>query len=161
MEIGAVSSSSDLPTTSGKPRYALKAGFATLFDPNLSGAALDRAIATWQTDHLSKSALARVSLMRMGAAGGTGGVLVTFPNKETRALVPGPSSFIAKAVVEDFAGRFLVQPAVLWLSESGNKVVARDDKLATTIGLHIQTDKNLPDLILVDLRGRRFVLDAR
>ncbi len=42
-------------------------------------------------------------------------------------------------------------PAVLWLSESGNKVVARDDTLATAIGLKIQADKNLPDIILADL----------
>ena len=37
------------------------------------------------------------------------------------------------------------------MSESGNKVVARDDNLAQTIGLKIQSDKNLPDTILVDL----------
>jgi hypothetical protein len=66
-------------------------------------------------------------------------------------MKPGPSSEITKAVIEIFAPRFLRKPAVLLVSESGNKVVARDDELAKSIGLVIKTDKNLPDTILVDL----------
>ena len=149
--IGAVLRREDMPTTSGLPRYALKADFAALFDPVLTGEALEQAIAAFQTKHLSKLALARVSLMLSGAAGGGAGVLVTFPNRETRNLAPGPSSIISKAVVEEFATRFMTQPAVLWLSESGNKVAIRDDRLAAAIGIKIEADKNLPDLILVDL----------
>ncbi|HBO42396.1 MAG TPA: restriction endonuclease [Planctomycetaceae bacterium] len=141
----------DLPTTSGHPRYALKADFAALFDPALGVAELEKAIASFQAKHLSKSALARVSIMLAGAASAGAGVLVAFPNGETRQLAPGPSSIIAKAVIEVFSRRFLEKPAVLWLSESGNKVVARDDKLAAAIGLKIEADKNLPDLILADL----------
>jgi len=37
------------------------------------------------------------------------------------------------------------------LSESGNKVVARDEALAQSIGLEVATDRDLPDAILVDL----------
>ena len=40
---------------------------------------------------------------------------------------------------------------MIWLSESRNQVVARDDRLAKEIGLTIQPDRNLPDLILVDI----------
>jgi hypothetical protein len=149
--IGAVFVRTDLPTTSGKPRYALKPDFAELFDPSLDGEALETAIGKFQETHLSKSALARVSIMRAGAAAGASGVLVTFPNKETRQLAPGPSSVITQAVIEVFAPEFLTDPAVLWLSESGNKVVARDDKLAAAIGIKIEADKNLPDIILADL----------
>ena len=149
--IGAVNVRNDLPTTSGKPRYALKADFAILLDPTLDGEALEAAIGEFREKHLSKSALARVSIMRAGAAASTSGVLVTFPNNETRQLAPGPSSIITQAVVEVFATDFLEDPAVLWLSESSNKVVARDDKLAAAIGLKIEADKNLPDLILVDI----------
>lgn len=141
----------DLPTTSGKPRYALKPDFAALFDPALDGDKLEAAIGAFQQKHLSRSALARVSIMRAGAAAGTSGVLVTFPNGETRQLAPGPSSIISQAVIEVFARDFLEDAAVLWLSESGNKVVARDDKLAAAIGLKIEADKNLPDVILADL----------
>lgn len=149
--VGAVIARDDLPTTSGQPRYALKADFAALFAPSLGGAALAKAIEDFQAKHLSKSALARVSLIRAGAVSRDSAVRVTFPNGDTRQLSPGPSSIISRAVVEEFATRFLQRPAVLWLSESGNKVVAQDDTLATSIGLGIQADKNLPDLILIDL----------
>ena len=66
-------------------------------------------------------------------------------------MEPGPSSVISKAVVEEFAPRFLGQPGIVWLSESRNRVVARDDRLAQDVGLTIEPDRNLPDLILVDL----------
>lgn len=149
--IGAVLARTDLPTTSGRPRYTLKADFAALFDPHLNGDDLQSAINKFQQTHLSKSALTRVSIMRSGAASGISGVLVTFPNGETRQLAQGPSSVIAQAVIEVFTNKFLESPSVLWLSESGNKVLARDDKLASDIGLKIEADRNLPDLILVDL----------
>jgi len=151
VNIGAVYARDDLPTTSSKPRYALLPDFAALFDPDLTDNALMDAIAAFQSKHLSKSALARVSLMQAGAAAGKSGVMVNFPNGETRKLAPGPSSIISKAVVEKFATIFLEMPTVLWLSESGNKVVAKDDGLAASIGLKIEADKDLPDLILVDL----------
>lgn len=151
VNIGAVVARDDLPTTSSKPRYALLSDFAALFDPSITDDALDAAILAYQGKHLSKSALARVSLMQAGAAAGKSGVMVTFPNGETRKLAPGPSSIISKAVVEEFSQTFLQAPAVLWLSESGNKVVQRDDGLAASIGLRIEADRDLPDLILVDL----------
>lgn len=151
--VGAVTRREDLPTTSGLPRYALVADFAALFDPAVEGDALDTAIAAFQETYLSKATLARVSIMLAGAAAGQSGLLVTFPSGETRQLAPGPSSVIAKAVVEIFAQTFLSEPAVLWLSESGNKVVLRDDRIAAAIGLKIEADKHLPDLILAELGG--------
>ena len=109
------------------------------------------AIGEWRTANLSSGALARVEILRSSAVAQHGTVLVTFPGGETRQMEPGPSSVIAKAVVEEFAPRFLARPAVIWLSESRNHVVAQDDALAKAIGLTISPDRNLPDLILVDL----------
>lgn len=149
--IGAVLKRHDLPTTSGAPAYALTQDFAGLFDPALADDALSRAIVHFQAAHLSKSALTRLAIIQAGAAASGSGVRVNFPNGETRLLAPGPSSVIAKAVVEVFAATFLEAPAVLWLSESGNKVVFQDDRIARRIGLKIEPDKNLPDLILADL----------
>lgn len=149
--IGAVTERTDLPTTSSKPRYTLKARFAVLFDPALSGEDLQARITAWQAEALNKGALARLAIVRRGAGVSADQVLVTFPNGETRRMKPGPSSEITRAVVEVFAPTFLTDPAVVFLSESGNKVVARDDELARSIGLTIQADKNLPDTILVDL----------
>ena len=151
VRMGAVKEREGLPTTSPRPRYALSEEFARLFDPGLTGKALLTAIEKWQAANLSSGALARVAIMRQGAVAREGRILVTFPSGETRHMEPGPSSVISKAVVEDFAPRFLEQPGVVWLSESRNQVVARDDRLAQDIGLTIQPDRNLPDLILVDL----------
>lgn len=148
--VGAVMEDKGVPTTSGKPRYALRSDLAALFDPALQGHALKTAILKWQEEHLNKGALARVSLMRLGAVDKEG-VMVHFPNGETRKLSYGPSSLISRAVVEVFAKQFLEKPAVLWLSESSNKVAIQDLRMASSIGLDIEAEKNLPDLILVDL----------
>lgn len=151
VRIGAVKERGGLPTTSPKGRYALTVDFTALFDPGLQGKKLQTAIEKWQAENLSSGALARVAIMRSGAIAREGRVLVTFPSGETRHMEPGPSSVISKAVVEEFARRFLELPGVIWLSESRNQVVARDDQLAQEIGLTIQPDRHLPDLILVDL----------
>ncbi|CAB3972616.1 MULTISPECIES: BsuBI/PstI family type II restriction endonuclease [Burkholderia] len=127
------------------------AAFAALFNPDLTDVELVAAIEAWQAAHLSKAAMSRLRLMKQGAAVAKDAVSVTFPNGEIRTLAPGPSSVIAKAVIEVFAPRFLKQPTVLWLSESGNKVVARDENLANALGLRIDATKALPDIILVDL----------
>jgi hypothetical protein len=147
----AVVERSGLATTSAKPRYALQAEFAALFDPTLSGKDLEKAAEKWREQHLSATALARTVLIRRGAATTGEGILVTFPNGKTRRMAPGPSSIISKAVIEKFAKKYFVSPAVLWVSESGAKVVARDDELAAQIKLKISPDRNLPDIILVDL----------
>lgn len=148
---GAVKEREGLPTTSAKPRYAVTPVFGRLFDPDLSGDALDAAIQTWQEAHLSAGALARIALMRGQAVASDAGVLISFPSGETRRMVAGPSSDISKAVIEEFAPRFLEVPGVVFLSESANKIVTRDDQLARRIGLQIEADRNLPDIILVDL----------
>ena len=151
VRMGAVKEREGLPTTSPLPRYALAEEFARLFNPGLRGEALQAGIEEWQRVNLSTGALARVAIMRRGAVARKGMVLVRFPSGETRHMEPGPSSVISRAVVEEFAPRFLEQPGVIWLSESRNQVVAQDDRLAKDIGLTIQPDRNLPDLILVDL----------
>lgn len=150
---GAVVERLGLPTTSAKPRYALNREFAALFNDSISEETVKRKIRNWQQKYLNPGALARIQILKQGAvaAAEEAGVLVTFPNGETRMMAAGPSSVISKAVIEDFAARFLKSPGVIFLSESGNKVVARDDKLARSIGLSIKADRNLPDIILVDI----------
>jgi hypothetical protein len=151
VRIGAVVTRPGLATTSSKGRYALQAAFASLFDPALEDEPLATAIVAWQDRYLSQGALARVRLQQRSASAAQSRVLVRLPNGETRQMEAGPSSVITKAVVEIFAPRFLEDAAVLWISESGNKVIQRDDELAQALGLKIETDKLLPDTILVDL----------
>lgn len=151
VRVGAVITRPGLATTSSKGRYALQAGFAALFDPALKGEPLQTAITAWQDRSLSAGALARVRLQQRSATAAQSRILVTLPNGETRQMEAGPSSVITKAVVEVFARRFLGDAAVLWISESGNKVIQRDDTLAQSLGLKIAVDRLLPDTILVDL----------
>lgn len=147
---GAAVERQGLTTTSSHPRYALHPDFAALFDPSLDQGALIDAAAAWQKKHLSPEALARVALIGSGAAAGAGEITVHFPSGDTRRMAAGPSSIISKAVIEEFAPRFLLEPVVLFLSESREKVIARDEKLASKLKLKISADKTLPDLILVD-----------
>ena len=114
---------------------------------------LEAAIEEWRETKLSPAALARVAIVRRGAVSQDAHVPVRLPNGEVRNMAPGPSSLITKAVLEEFIPRFLVQPGLIWLSESGNQVVAQDDQLARAIGIAIEPDRNLPDLILVDLKA--------
>ncbi len=148
---GAIIERPGLPTTSPAGRYALEAEFAALFRPELAGEPLATAVAAWQARHLNAGARMRIAVMRKGAAAGGDRITVTFPSGETQRMAPGPSSELSKAVVEVFAPRFLQVPAVIFLSESRDKVVSRHDDLAKQIGLNILADKNLPDIILADL----------
>lgn len=149
--VGAVITRTGLPTTSSRPRYTLQNDFANLFNPSIAEEELESEIKSWQNTNLSASARARLSLASRTGNVIDGRVLVTFPNGEARNLSAGPSSEISKAVVEVFAKKFLKEPAVLWLSTSDAKVTFVDDAIAKTIGLEIEADKNLPDLILADL----------
>lgn len=150
VRVGAILERPGVPTTSSKPRYALASDFAELFlvdDP-----AFPAAVSVWQERHLTAAARARVELVRRGIAARKGeGILVTFPNGETRRMKSGESSEITRSVIEDFASRFLEMPGVVWVSESGQQVVQRDDELARRVGLTIPAQTLLPDVILVDL----------
>jgi hypothetical protein len=152
--LGAVIERRELPTTSAKPRYAIASHFATLLQAVAKGSGQsDILIEQWQASFLSPMVLNRINLLRRGtiAISGTERLQVIFPNGEVRLMRPGPSSVITKAVVEQFAPSFLREPGVIFLSESGDKVVARDEVLAESIGLRLDYGKNLPDIILADV----------
>jgi len=138
-----------IATTSSTPKYALHPEFAALLDESIQGKFLTTAISDWQQRFLSKTAMARAILIRSNSAGSIDRVPVTFPSGSAITLAPGESSRITKAVVEQFSRFFLVQPVVLWLSESANKVI--DPTLVKKLHLHIDQSKSLPDVILIDL----------
>jgi hypothetical protein len=151
---GAVLERADLATTSAKPRYALARHFADLLIAlSVSPKNAPALIQQWQRAHLSAVALSRINLLRRGTVdpGSSSRIRVTFPNGEARLMRPGPSTLITKAVIEEFAKAFLKEPGVILVSESGDKIVARDDGLARSLGLHLDYSKNLPDIILADI----------
>lgn len=140
-----------IPTTSPKPTYALQYEFSILLSKSIKDQALIDAIDDWQKKHLSTIAINRLKIMKHSKSQNAGSVQITLPDGAIRTLEPGPSSHISKAVIEEFAPRFLKTPHVLWLSESGNKVVAQDEMLTKELGLNIDPSRALPDIILVDL----------
>lgn len=156
--VGAVVEKQGLSKTSSTPRWALAKDFAELF--TCSEADFPALLHHWRERHLTRSARARIAMVQRGIAGGSADrVLVTFPNGATRALAPGTSSQIAKAVIEEFAPRFLDEPGVLWVSETSRKDEAADMELASKVHLPINPNELLPDIILVDVGGdeTRFV----
>jgi hypothetical protein len=151
--LGAVVERQGLPTTSDKPRYAVSRHFADLLVTLASQPMnTDEIVTKWQTTHLSATALSRIDLIRRGTvqSGSTERVKVTFPNGEVRLMRPGPSTVISKAVIEEFASRFLREAGIIFVSESGDKVIARDETIAKAIGLNLEYDRNLPDIVLAD-----------
>jgi hypothetical protein len=167
--LGAVVEKPGLATTSSTPRWALAADFAAILTwgidcgSHTEKAALERdavfveMISTWQSVHLTSEARARIQVMRR-VTGTSDAVPVTLPDGSIRKLAYGDSSIIVKAFVEQFAARFLKDPAILWLSESREHVSVRDDALAKSIGLDISNSGILPDVILVDTNPKRLLL---
>jgi BsuBI/PstI restriction endonuclease domain/BsuBI/PstI restriction endonuclease HTH domain len=156
--VGAVVERAGMAKTSAVPRWALAADFAQLFSS--SEAEFPDLVQRWRERHLTPAARARIAVVQRGlVGGGAATVLVRFPNGATRRLSPGTSSIIAKAVIEEFAPRFLVKPGVLWVSETSRKDEAQDIELAEMVHLAINPNQLLPDIILVDLgpEATRFV----
>lgn len=150
---GAVIERKDLPTTSSAPRYALSGSFYELLVALVHQAPHGKKLlASWQKSHLAAGALARAALFKRGALLETQSnrITIRIPGRGDRHLLPGPSAVITKAVVEEFARHFLVKPAIVLISQSAEKIDPQDQALARQLGLLIESDKNLPDVVLFD-----------
>jgi len=158
VRLNAVLEREGLPTTSPLPRYSLQTQFAELFNPELNGVDLSKAIRDWQAEYLSAAALARVALSKRLVSYSSYGVLVHLPNGETRKMASGPSSELARAVVEQFTKNFMKDPAVILMSESAKKMLMKDDDLCKAIGFNINLSSVLPDLILADLGEKQPII---
>lgn len=151
VRLNAVKERDGLATTSSYPRYALKNDFAELFNPNLKKKEFIDLAKRWQSENLSAVALARTAIIKKHAAASSSGTLITLPNGETRKLAPGPSTELIKATIEVFAKKFMKEPAVALISESANKLLARDEELCNAIKIKIDVSTTLPDILLVEL----------
>lgn len=144
-----------LATTSSLGRYALRRSFAELMtQPDEESFAA--AATAWAARHLRPDQLAKVAIMR-DRVSGAAAIEVRLPRGGSRMLSPGPSSVLAKAVIEEFAARHLREPAVLWISESATKVPLPDQELMGKLGLRFDQQRLLPDILLADL-GREDIL---
>lgn len=149
-ENGALRIGAAVETTSPGARYTLAPEFAALLDPALQGDALEAAIEEWQKSHLSPTGRARAVRAHARAKAGEA-VTVQLPGGGTRDLHPGTSSHIIRGVIEEFAPARLSDPAVIFISQSGEKINVVDDALLRRLGLPVDQQRLLPDLLLADL----------
>lgn len=152
-EVGAVIIRTDIGTTSPKPRYALERDFAKLLENGLQDDRLETAIASWQETHLSEDALTRKRLSSaFGAASEDNNkVEVRMPDGSIKLLSPGGSSLLAKSFVEEYLPRHQQKAHVLLISESGDKLPFKDEKMLQLARLKIDVGNLLPDIILIEL----------
>ena len=151
VSMGIVGRKSGVATTSSAPIYFLRSSFADLFDPTLGGAALETAIRDWRARHLAPAALQRMVLKAQGTLARKGDVLIDMPDGTRVRLSAGPSTAILKALIEDYAPRWLMRPTVLWISASDRKTHPQFVELSASVGLRFDSAELLPDLILADL----------
>ena len=152
---GAAILDSDVPTTSGKGRYALKKEFAELFV--IPYKEFENACQEWRKHHLSLAEIARIRIIEETQSS-KDSIEISLPGGGSRVMSAGKSSVITKAVVEEFASTHMQRPAVIWISESRRKVVEQDRALMEEIGLPIDQSAILPDIVLADVGTDRMLL---
>ncbi len=149
-EHGAMLAAPHVPTTSSAARWILRRSFAELFSPELVGDNLIGAVDAWSHQYLSRSGRVRASLARSRAKAAVS-VRVAMPDGTQRSLTPGNSSLLLQGVIEGWAALRLREPAVLTISESGDKVFIADAQRLATVGISISVSTLLPDALIVDL----------
>ena len=80
---------------------------------------------------------------------------VSLPGGGRRTLAAGNSSLILKAFLEQGAPRILVQPTVVFISQSAEHVNVVDEALLRRLGLDLKSLRLLPDCLLMDLSESR------
>jgi hypothetical protein len=147
---GAVRQRHGIPTNSSKPRWALTASFARLFDPELTGDQLIAAIEAWRDEHMDPGDVLRIHRANE-LARATHQTPVSLPGGGTRVLEPGVASAILKGVIEEWAPRKMGEPFVVAISEPGAKAWAQDTATLAAAGIAINVSSVLPDAIIVDI----------
>ncbi len=139
-------------TTASTPIMYLSADFSALFDPSISEQEMDAVAGAWRARHLDQATQQRMILKAQGLQQKTGDILIDMPDGARIRISAGPSSQIAKGLIEEFATRHLDSPAVLWLSASDKKAFPQFVEISESVGLKIDVTGTLPDLILADMK---------
>ena len=86
---------------------------------------------------------------------------VRFPDGKLVKLSPGAHNKLQKAVVEQFASRFLEDPKLLYLGDTANKSLFLHSGVLKTLGFPITEHDKLPDVIIFDeKRNWLFLIEA-
>jgi hypothetical protein len=152
LRLGVMQKLSGKSPTSSAPINCLSADFAALFSPQLTGDVLTATVRAWYTQHLDKATQQRMALRAQGIHAKGGDLLIDMPDGTRIRITAGPSSDIAKDLIEQFATRHLENPAVLWLSTSDKKAIPQFVEMSASVGLKFNVGADLPDLILADMK---------
>lgn len=139
-----------IPTSSGRPRWALTDAFADLFDPGLTGTALEDEVDTFRDTRMDPGWRAKAVTARRRAVHAHE-IEVRLRDGSRRRLAPGDSSLILQGVIEQWAPARLADPVVLTISEPGAKFVTVDEAILKSLGIALDPTKLLPDAVLVDI----------
>lgn len=152
LRLGIMQKRPGYATTASVPINYLSADFAALFDTTLAGDQLVATIDAWRARHLDLATQQRMALKAQGISAKDGDLLIELPDGTRIRITAGPSSEIAKGLIEQFATRHLENPALLWLSASDKKAYPHYVELSATVGLKFNVGTELPDMILADMK---------
>ena len=100
LRLGLAHKRPGIPVTSSRPIWYLNKEFADLLQPNIKGLLLDRKVVAWQAKALDPGTLQRMALKAQGAQRREGEILVDLPDSTRIRIAAGPSSLIAKDLIE-------------------------------------------------------------
>jgi len=152
LRMGIMQKLSGYSTTASTPVNYLSADFAALFAPNLTFESLAATIQSWRVRNLDQATRQRMILKAQGINAKAGDLLIELPDGARIRVSAGPSSLIAKGLIEEFARRHLDSPALLWLSASDKKSLPQFVELSASVGLKFDVNAELPDVILADMK---------
>jgi hypothetical protein len=152
LRLGIMQKRPGYSTTASTPINYISAAFAALFTPNLSAESLAATIQAWRAKHLDQATQQRMILKAQGIDAKTGDLLIELPDGTRIRISAGPSSIIAKDLIEQFARRHLESPALLWLSASDKKSLPQFAELSASVGLKFDLNAELPDVIFADMK---------
>jgi hypothetical protein len=152
---GAVLRRRGVAASDASPALALASDFAAIFAAAASGSALIAAIETWQAEHLSGAEQVRLAARRRLDPHGDV-VTVDLPGRGNRRLPPGLSSVLTASVITDFAPRLLLQPYALAICHSRDPVATEDQRELEQVGLGLDRNVALPDVLLLDVANGTF-----
>ena len=83
---------------------------------------------------------------------------VTITNGETIKLSAGEHSELIKAIVEEFASRFLPGCTLIYVGDTGDKIGFFDSDLLAKLGVTVDTHGKMPDVVFYDQKRNWLVL---
>lgn len=150
LDEGALRVKPGVKTSSPQPRWALTSAFADLFEPGLSESVILERVEDFRENHMSPGGKVKAVVARERGEKAHA-VDVKLPNGTVRHLEPGETSVILKGVIEQWAPVRLEDPAVLSISEPGDKIYTADSEVMQRLGIVIDAATLLPDALLVDV----------